>query len=374
MEVDGVVQGSNTEVSAATTAASTPAPTESKVSTPKEAAQTVTSSPAAQKAREAIDNARKSIFETKKEGKTEEKQASAAPAKGEKEVVVEPPKYTPNYKYKVEGQEKEFDDEIKKLITSENVEKKIRQLYADAEGIVATKAFGDRMKQGYQEATQKLGALDTDLKRLGHHLHNDDLDSFFEELKYSPDRVFKWVEKKLALMQATPEQQAEYDRTRQLSKQTFELSQENTQFKSREEFQTVQARTYELDSELLKPEVNQIAQAYDARVGKTGAFREECMNRGLLAWQRAKKDISAVEAVQQMMSLVGTVVPPQQAAGLPSESGQQPGQASPGQNVVAPQRPVIPIVSGHSTSPVKSAPRNLDDLRKLAKNARQANV
>lgn len=328
-------------------------------------------SPIAQKAREALDNARKGVFDVKSE-KTGDK-VEQTPEKKDgvavvAPVVVVPSAYQPNFKFKANKQELEFDELFKGLVKDADTEKKIRKLHEDAFGLEPVKAYAENLKQKHGEVSTKFNAIDRDLRMLSHHVRNDDFDSFFGDLQIPKDKIFNWVQKKLNEMSLEPAAQAELERNRQANRENFYLAEENNQFKSSQVEQSVQARTYELDMEIIKPDVAEIAQSFDAKVGRPGAFREECMNRGALAWQFAKKDISAAEAVQQVMSLMGRVMSPVAPATPVQVSGQPGGQNPPASNVVVSPPPVIPNISGKSTSPVRTAPKSVADLRKLAKN------
>lgn len=371
---------------------STPAPADPGQSSDPAAAapapapeKKVEGSPAAQKAREALDNAKKGIFPGKKDAKTKEKPETppqakeGEPAGKEKAAAATneppaPPPYVPNTKYKVGGVEKEFDESIKALIKDPETEKKVRQLYADAAGLGPLKAQLDQTVTKYQDVQKKYADVDRDLRLLSHHIANEDFDSFFADIQVPEEKIWQWVERKLELMKQPPHIQAQIERSRNANRQAFLLQEENQGFVTQAQQTAVQARTYELDTEILKPEVSQIAQEFDARVGRVGAFRDECMHRGALAWHFGKKDISAAEAVQQVMSLVGKVIAPPQAGAPALPNPAQPAAAAPaapqpgaaGQAPVLPP-PVMPNLSGSSTSPVRQAPRSVADLRQMAK-------
>lgn len=349
---------------------SAPAATETQATV---AAPEVTASPAAQKAREAIDNAKKGIFEKTDETaqKADEKTTTEA---GTTQGAVVPPAYTPNFKFKANKQELEFDPLFKDLVKDADTEKKIRKLHEDAHGLEPVKAWAENVKQKYTEVNTKFNTLDRDLKLLSHHVRNDDFDAFFSDLQIPRDKIFNWVQKKLTEMSLDPAVQAELERNRQAQRQNFTLNEENNQFRNSQVEHSVQARTYDLDMELIKPEISQLAQSFDAKVGRIGAFREECMNRGALAWQFAKKDISAAEAVQQVISVMGKVMSPMQQGTEQVVQAQPGAQNASAGNVVRQPPPVIPNISGKSTSPVKAAPRSVADLRKLAKTSSGASV
>lgn len=368
-------------------APSTPAPESAAATAPTGTpeAPKIESSPVAQKAREVLDNAKKGIFpekketkETKKEGqpdsKGEPKEKEAAAKDAATPPPTTPPAYVPNHKYKVSGVEKEFDEAIKALIKDKDTEEKVRKLYADAAGVVPLKRDFDRISAQHKEVNEKYTLLDRDIRLLSHHVKNQDFDSFFGDLQIPQEAVFSWVEQKLKEMELPQPMQEQLERQRNVSRKAFLLQEENQGYQQSAQHQQVQARTYELDTELLKPEVAQVAQDFDARVGRPGAFRDECMHRGALAWHIGKKDISATEAVGQVMSLIGRVISPAPQAPQAPATGQQPPQvpsnAQPASTATAPvlPPPTIPNMSGSTTSPIRQAPKSIADLRQMAKN------
>lgn len=352
----------------------TPAPENPGVTSPAaDVPPKVESSPAAQHARETLENAKKGIFPKDKDAKAPEKTPPSdkkTDDAGKAAAVAPPgtpPAYVPNHKYKVGGVEKEFDETIKALIKDETTEKKIRQLYADASGLGPLKSQLDQTTAKYTDVNKKYGEIDRDLRLLSHHVKNEDFDSFFADLQIPEEKILGWVERKLEQLKLPPHMQAQMERQRNDSRRAFMLQEENQGHQQAAQHHQVQARTYDLDMELLKPEVNQIAQDFDARVGRPGAFRDECMNRGALAWQYGKKDISAAEAVGQAVAMLGKVMAPSQAAPpVPNaQAAQPPAQGSGGAPVLPP--PTIPNLSGSSASPIRQAPRSIADLRNLQK-------
>lgn len=333
------------------TAAAPEAPVEPTVS----AKPTETTSPIASKAREAIENAKKGVFKEEKQAASAagEKSTEAA-SKDALPTVPVAPAYAPNFKFKVNNKEKEFPKEIQSLIKDKETEEALRKVYEESEGF-------QHLNKKLSEAgtvVKRFHEQDKALRMLSHHVRNDDFTNFFKDLNIPEEKLFAWAEKRLKEMSLDPAQQAEIEQVRQNNRANFLLSEENQGYKQAYEQSLVQTRDFELNQEMSRPEVQSIAQAFDAKVGRVGAFRDECINRGALAWQFGQRDIPASEAVGQVMSLIGRVMTPAQ---------QQQAMAvapSPQNNVVAPTPPpIIPNVSGRSTSPVKQAVRSIDDLR-----------
>src|SRR3990167_9677953 len=324
----------------------------------------VKTSPEVKAARQAMDAEKNSSVEKKDQSVKEKPSKKEIPSTKDAPILKEaasseapviPPAYAPTLKYKVNGQEYDFDSELKDLVKSPEVEKKLQELYSNAHGIGYVREKADKFLNDYKEVSKKYSDIDRDLRLLSHHVQNDDWDSFFGDLKISDKKIFEWVERKLAQMNMDPYQQAQIEKQRQPQRQSFLTQEENQSYKTQAQETARMARSYELEMELIKPEVSSIAQEFDAKVGRPGAFKEECINRGALAWQFAKKDIPAAEAVGQAMSIFGKVLTPAQKAEVTQTL------------TAAPKAPlpIIPNVASRQTSPVKQAPKTTDDLRRM---------
>ena len=118
----------------------------------------------------------------------------------------------------------------------------------------------------------------------------------------------------------------------------------------------------ELDANINAPHVASIAQSFDARAGKPGAFRDAVIAYGQSQYHIQGKDIPVNQAVSQFIQTFGLV---QAEAAAPG------GQAAPASATAPQQRPAtLPKVSGSgTTAPVKTKVKNLADLRKLQEDA-----
>ena len=98
------------------------------------------------------------------------------------------------------------------------------------------------------------------------------------------------------------------------------------------------------------PKVAEIAKSFDARQGKQGAFRDEVVKRGQYHFAVSNQVVSAQQAIDEVMQLVGT-----QLGGRQTQ-GNQP-------NVVQQPKPVIPNIQAGSGSPVKKQVSSIADIR-----------
>lgn len=297
-----------------------------------------------------------------KEKIAENVEKAAAPEETAKEAAPVEPAYVPNYKIKSYDSEYEIPETFRGLMTKEN-EKAFREVFEKAYGL-------DNMKPKYQKAQESLKATSaelTNLKKsidyLGQFIDSRDFDNFFSRIGVRESDVMDWVRQKLELRQMSPEQQRVYQERVALNQQNFAARAEMDRLRAESETK-IQAyqeemdkiRMSQLDGELSKPDVAAIANAYDAKNG-AGAFRSEVIERAAYAYQTKGIDMSAQQAVENMMKFftlnAGSVpqVPVQTPVAQPSN------------------KPTIPNVSGKSSSPVSKSVKSLDDLKKLRKEA-----
>jgi hypothetical protein len=276
----------------------------------------------------------------------------------EAEGAVEEEAYTPNLKYSIKDKEYEFDEWARDHIVDKETEDKFRDLFTKASGIDEIKTDRDQYKESYATTKEKLEVLDQQLAQLGTYISNKDYGSFAKALQIPKEDLIQFAIEELKYQELPPEQRQYIDQQRQERERLASLEYQN-QMLSQQSQQMVQERALsELNMELSKPEVSQLAQEYDARVGQPGAFRQEVINRGAYHEAVNKKVITAGQAVNEVVNLLGGSIKPQ-ADSAPSQ------QPSSQRTVAANQKPVIPNIGGSSgSSPSGKVYNSIEDLIK----------
>lgn len=285
--------------------------------------------------------------------------------------------FTPNFKYKVMDQEKEIDDRLKTIVKTKEDEDFVRDILTKAEGLEAVNSKHKKLEEKHIE-------LETDYnthvvpyvreventKKLiaAPNYEQRDYDSFFQKLGIPKDHILKYTKSILDYQDASPEQRAAIDNQRQLRMQAAQLEEQSQFYQSQNTQFAVQARTFELNQELTKPEVNSFVTAFDNLHGN-GAFRNQVINQGALIFHNQKRDVPPSELVSLVMNQfkgIQTVAPqviPQQ---IPAN------QVTPKTTTPPAKKPVIPNVHGTGGSPAKKVFTSLDEIkahRKKLKNA-----
>lgn len=304
-----------------------------------------------------VSTSTSSAPETAAPAETSAPETNVAPSMEAAAPVV--PSFTPNFKFKVMDKEHEIPEFLRSAVKDEATQKQLIELHEKALGLDVVKPKYQSIKSQFDKISQEKATLDQSLTVLDKYLQNGDLDSFFKALKINEEQVLKYALDRVQYRELPPEQRMQYDTRRSEQQRLYDLEAQNQQLQSQFMTESVQARTFQLDSVLGRGDVKSVAEAYDAKVGRPGAFRAEVIKRGQYANYSTGADISAEQAVSEVVGMFGPLM---QQAASPAQSGQSQASGAPS----AP--PVIPNINGRGTSPVKRTIKSIDDLRELAKN------
>jgi len=278
------------------------------------------------------------------------------------EVVT--PEYKPNFKFKAFGKEHEVEEFWRPLIKDPESEKKVNDVFTKAYAFDDLKTRHEGTQQEFTEVYNEYTALDRDVRRVTSFLNNGDLDNFFKAINLDAAKVYDWVEQKIEMDNLPPAQKHALESQALERQRVYDLQLEKNELQEQYQHQAVQARTMQLEMVLNRPEVSQVASAWDSRAGELGAFRRQIVEEAQRAWYVDKQDISAEQAAQRVLTKYGKMV---ETGGIPSQAGmpQAPHVSTPGPQVQ--NKPVIPAVQGRGTSPIKKSPTSIEDLKQMAK-------
>lgn len=252
------------------------------------------------------------------------------------------------------------------VIKDEVSEKKVRELYEKAYGLDHVKGKYTNLQTRYQQAEQFIGQVLPKINEMQEAYSRKDLDSIFKTLNIPEEMVLQHIIAKAQYMELPPEQRKVLDEKRYAEQKALQLEKQVSSYQQQVEAQVTQAKSFALQVTLEKPDYKAISQAFDARAGKPGAFRDAIIDAGELAWIRSNGqiDLTPEQAIQQVIQYWGN--PLQQMAQNPPVIPVQQTQAQAPQGPPA-KRTTIPNVASRSSASVgKSKPKSLDDLKKLA--------
>lgn len=270
------------------------------------------------------------------------------------QAAVESQPYSPDYRFKVMGEEREVDEWIRPAIKNRDVEKKVKELYEKAYGLDSLKQRHTELKATSEEIKSNYAKMDAALKSLGSSIKEGDFDSVFSSLHIPSDKIISYALELVKREQMTPEQKAQFEYSRQARDRVREYEAENARLLESHQQLALKQRTFELDKALELPEAKAIAELYNSGTGEENAFRKYVIQIG--QFHAAKgNDISAEQAVSEAMRHLKAM-----SVGV--------GQRQQAGGVVQPtSKPTIPTTGGRSTSAVRPAIKSLDDLKKRAR-------
>jgi hypothetical protein len=292
--------------------------------------------------------------------KIEEIAAESKEVVEDKPAEPEVPAYSPNYKFKVMDKEHEFDEFLRDVVTNEEREKQLREIYEKAYGLDVVKPKYQETREKYKELETKYGELDSGISNLDQMVKRGDLDGFFDSIKIPKETVYQWVANKVQYQQATPEEKQRIDSQQGAQRDAWSSSDQAQSYQQQLETQKVDFLQREMDLVMTQPDVQTFSAAYDAKAGKPGAFFEYAKERGETAFVTKGTNYTAKQAVDEAMGMLKPFI------GLPvSQPTPQPtaiGQPAPPQQTQKPR--VIPNVQGRGNSPVGSPKvKSIEEIR-----------
>lgn len=275
-----------------------------------------------------------------------------------------PPAYSPNYKFKVGPKEHEIPEWVRPVVKDSDSEKLAREFCEKAYGLDFVKDENQSLKGENQTLKQENTQILEVINQVNGFLQKGDFQSFVEALQIPENMVIQWA-LEVAQRRKDPQAQAQWQQQRvqsqtqaQREAEVQQLYQQNQTYQQQMQQMATQVRATELNMALSQPNVSEFVKAFDARMGREGAFQDEVINRGLIHFHTTGKDVPAFQVVQEVMQLFQGFT--QQAA--------QPGQVQ-----SAPQsqaaKPVIPNIQGSGASPTKKVPKSIADIRALSQAA-----
>ncbi len=289
------------------------------------------------------------------------KDATATPAEGQA------PAWAPEFKFKVRDKELEFDEVLKPLISTKEVNEKIKELYLKGYGIEEVKSDRATLQKELKAEREQFTTVKTNIQNLGEFVKNKDFGGFFQALNIPKEEILKYAVEEFKFQQLPAEQKQAVEEQRRLQAE-YQAQQKTNHTLQTQVQQMVQAQTqFELDQALSSPDLAPVINQFNARFPQMpDAFKIEVIRRGQYYEQVHKTSPPASQLVQEVLNLVGSNPGSVgQSTGVPQQTQQQGNisQVVHNQN----QKPIIPAFAGSSggKSPARSLPNSIDDLRRI---------
>lgn len=308
-------------------------------------------------------------------GKTEAEEAGEIEAGGEgEEAVVDPKAFKPNTKYTVMDKEAEIPKEFHGLMKDAASEKMVREIFEKAGGLepVKAKLADTRIERdkylgearSIQTSINTLRGIYQGAKTTGQWLK---LDDFFTKLQIPHDDVLQYALAKVKHAELPPDQRQLVDSRLESDRQAeaLRIQSQNLQDSAAQSARTVKAT--QTDLVLARADIKPVADAFDARMKKSGAFREALNRHGEYMWNKGTDltpDQAALEVIRMYGLTAAPVTPPANQQVNPAVNAGQPSN----KKVIQRNSNTIPNVRGNAgASPLKAKPKSIDDLRTLYK-------
>ncbi len=295
---------------------------------------------------------------------SEPKEGDLPPGEDETEV----PKFVPKTKFKVmefgtDNQvEHEVPDLLKGLMKDEKSQEEVLALLNKAYGLEPVKQARAKAQQERDQVRKELTGVTGSISELRATYQRGDIDQFLDKLQIPHERMLQWALEKVNYSQLPESQQRDITEKRDAQRRAYAAEQAAGTQEQRIFEQERQTRQLMLDHGLTRPDTSAFSQSYDAKVGKPGAFRDEVIAQGELAWVQSggKTVLTPDQAIEAAMAkwksfIVPATTPPGAAAAATTTTKAAPA--------------TIPNVgAGRGSSPVKQQPTSIADLKKLRDN------
>lgn len=273
--------------------------------------------------------------------------------------------YQANFKFRANNKDHEFPESIRGAIKDADTEKHLRQIYEKAYGLEAVKERYNGIREEHNSLRSSYGNMMGQVQEAQQAYQKGDLDSVFETFKINPEKVLQWAVEKVQLSQLPPEQRQAYEAKRYAEKQNYLME---------KKFQETSQQTLQQESQYLsqmlalvleRPDYSAVAQAYDSKKGKPGAFRELVIKVGESESILSKKTLTPLEAAQKAIEWLGEMpgAAQKQATAAPAQvTSAPPATQEPQKKQTLPNLANAGARTG--SSPAKKQMRSIDDLKK----------
>lgn len=258
------------------------------------------------------------------------------------------PVFTPDWKYKFNGQEKEVDEFFRPLAKDAKALERLKDTIQRAEAVEMHK---EKTKQYETELANIKPTMET-VTRLQEMYQKGDHEKVLGHLGYTDDMLFKLVKAKLDRNQMAPEQKAVYEKEQKLVLENEKLLADNEMYRSQAAQELTNLTGYQLEAELGKAEFQAIKEAFE-RTNGSGSFKQLVLDRGEYLVNKAGKHVPPSEVMASVAKEFAPFITPK-AAEAPGVTAQ-------------PKLKVIPNVGRGGGSPTRGAITSLEQLKQLQK-------
>lgn len=291
--------------------------------------------------------------------------APALDPKGKTPSEATAEEYKANLKFKAAGKDHEVPKLLAQVMKDPESEKFVHALLSKAYGLEMVQTKLQQTREDRQQLHQAYNQVMAPIQEAREAYGRNDLDTVFDKLRIAPQKVLQWAYDRVKLQQMPPEQRQLHEARVSAERRANDLErQQRFGQEAQMEAQSEQIAR-ELELVLERQDYSTLAQEYDQRKGKQGAFRDLVAQCGESEYFRSGKVIPPLEAAKMAADLLGMKAgaPAQKAEAAPAAT--VPAQQPPAQ--VEPQKAKITLPNAggsKAAAPGKSKITSIDGLKK----------
>lgn len=269
--------------------------------------------------------------------------------------------YNPDFKFKANNKEHEIPEMLRAVIKDAKSEEFVKKIFAKAYGLDAVKERYGSVREELQQVRQAHSSVMEQVSEARTAYQRGDMDTVFDTLRISPEKVLQWAVEKVQLSQMPPEQRQMLEGQKQAERQAYLQQKQMEQYGEQTMQQQAQYLSQMLELVLERPDYSAAAQAYDSRKNSPGAFRDLVIRVGESEHALTGKVLTPMEAAQKALEWLGET--PRSAT---APMAQPPAAATPATQT--PEKKTLPNLANagarNNSAPAKSKMKSLDDLKR----------
>ncbi len=270
--------------------------------------------------------------------------------------------YEPNFKYRVQGEEKEFPKELQGFIKDKATEDRVRDLVTKGEGL-------DALKPRYHEAVQqrdversRAESMQAERQRLL-ALRSQNHRLFFSELGVSDDMIVKAGREILEAKhnKEDPQAWANFENMRNAERVAFQSQMQAQEATQSTDHARNLAHQQAMNTALNRPDIKEFSSRFDAIHGE-GAFTMAVAQHGSFMFTAHKQYVDPMSAVEHVYQFQKKGMAP--SAVTPAAVS---GPVAPGATAGARPAALPNVGRGKNATPIGKRPKNLKEMREKIK-------
>jgi len=271
-----------------------------------------------------------------------------------------PAQYTPNFEFKVYDKVHQFPEWARPVIKDKATEDQIRDVFSRAYGLDGLKGKYEKSKEQltrYAEVEKNYNSQTSQLKQIL-ALRDTDMGAFLQAVGLDDEKLAQHYQ---AILRAKedPTFAAQYNAGLEAKRKHLQATQEQEEMraqmeslKQEREQIMLERHVNSFESTYNSPQVSSFAQAFDAKAGKEGAFKDEAMELGNFIFMKEQRNAPPSEVFDLLIQKYGAFVQPQTMQAQPQMAAKS-------------QPATIPNTGGASgVSVTKPRFRSIDDIKK----------